>query len=497
MINLIRTKEHKWIFQKNISSKEIILQFLSIVENLKNRADNGQLLEGYKVSGLYSGRSEQGSENTMGVRRSEMKFYMFGYSLLSEGKNSFFLTPMAMEMVKDKSDQNVADMALLNLFSIQYPHPFSDTLNSFKIDAGRLIIKLLLDDRLEKKIYIDEFCYFIPFLESIDEKSYDELIDSILEFRQLDFFEKDKLFKTVAKFDEVFSNVFHECNYYFFRIFQEFGVFEIIGDPDYNGGHMHVFHHGKSTKRNDAYKSRAKYSGYVKLSGKIIDKAILLTEKYSCFEKPITLADDDVLSNDDFRRQLYFLNPMKYLATINEEKFGRNNDVSNVISNMVHMSKYGSRDGKSFEESLKEVFDLFKQTLKAEVISGSGDTDVLCAMKDCENDEIYKINVDGKTSSNSTSMLNQQRLTKHLKLHNSKYCIVVSPRFARGVKDDIEGSEIVAINAETLADYCINEFNESEDGFIDYEPMNEMINSNLGSNITDVVQEYIEEHFSI
>lgn len=82
-------------------------------------------------------------------------------------------------------------------------------------------------------------------------------------------------------------------------------------------------------------------------------------------------------------------------------------------------------------------------------------------------------------------------------MHNSKYCIVVSPRFARGVEDDIEGSKIVAINAETLGDYCINEFNESDDGFIDYEPMNEIVNSNLGSNITDVVQEYIEEHFSL
>lgn len=306
MINLIRTKEHKWIFQKNVSSKEIILQFLSIAESLNNKLDNKQLLKKYKVSGLYSGRSEQGSENTMGVRRSEMKFYMFGYSLLSEGKNSFYLTPMAMEMVKDKSDQNVAEMMLVNLFSIQYPHPFSKTPNCFKIDAGRLIIKLLLDDRLEKKIYIDEFCYFIPFLEGIDEKSYDELIDSILEFRKLDFFEKDKLFKKVAKFDDVFSNIFHECNYYFFRIFQKFGVFDIIGDSNYNDGHLHVFHHNKLTKRNDAYKSRAKYSGYVKLNEKLTEKAILLTNKYSCFEEPITLADDEVLSNDDFRRQLYF-----------------------------------------------------------------------------------------------------------------------------------------------------------------------------------------------
>lgn len=102
---------------------------------------------------------------------------------------------------------------------------------------------------------------------------------------------------------------------------------------------------------------------------------------------------------------------MKYLATIDEKKFGRNNDVSNVISNMVHLSKYGSRDGKSFEESLKKLFKLFKQTLHAELISGSGDTDILCAMKDYETDENYKINVDGKTSSYSTSMLNQQRLT--------------------------------------------------------------------------------------
>ena len=68
---------------------------------------------------------------------------------------------------------------------------------------------------------------------------------------------------------------------------------------------------------------------------------------------------------------------------------------------MVHNSKYGSRDGKTFERSLKPLFEIFRENRSVEIISGSGDTDLLCVM-DNEKDELYKVNVDAKTSRTST-----------------------------------------------------------------------------------------------
>lgn len=492
MIFLNRTKDHKWIFQKNIKSALIMQQFVSITNRMDNRAYKEVMLAELKRGGFYHGRSSSGSANTMGVRTSQMKFYMFGYSLPSYPKQSFFLSPMSASILKDRTVGNVGKMCLINLFSMQYPHPFSDTRPSFKIYFGRFIVKLLLDDRLKRKLYIDEACYFLPFIEKIDSVKYNELVESIIEFRKLSFKEKQSLFREVKDFDDVFSNVFHEFNYYFLRIFNEFHVLDTVGDEHHNDGKLHSFHHGNGeTFRNDAFASRAKYSGYFKITSELEDYAKKLTLNFSAFEKPKSEAD--YFSKEDFILDLYQTKPLAYLSAIDPSQ-KRNKDVSDVIFNMVHMARYGSRDGQDFEKSLKSLFELFKQAVNVEMISGAGDTDILCAMRD-EDDSLYKINVDGKTSANSTSTLNPARLMNHLKIHDSKYCVVVSPRFASGVSKDIEGSKIVAITAETLASYCINEYNLSKDGFIDFAMINEIIRRNLGANITHAVQEFVNHYY--
>ena len=495
MIELKRTKEHKWIFQKNISSSKLMIGFLHANNRLNNCASKTRLLDDLKATGMYKGRSSKGSSNTMGVRLSEFKFYMFAYSL-PESKNKLIPSPMATSIMRDESAENVAKMSLINLFSMQYPHPFSNTPSCFKINAGRLIIKLLTEPRLNNKIYIDEFCYFVPFIESINEKLYEELIDSIIEFRKMSFCQKDFLFKQVENYDDVFSNVFHEFNYYFFRMFRDFGVLRIIKDSEYNEGHLHSFNHGDcGTKRNDAYDSGKKESGYVILSSSLIPLAQKLLENYSIFEKPISPSDKDILSQEDYILGIYQTKPLKYLSTISEE-YKRSDEVSEIIDKMVHASKYGSRDGKELENALKDVFELFQQVENVSIISGSGDTDLLCALRD-DNDNFYNINVDGKTSGTSTSALNPIRLSKHLRIHDSKYCIVVSSRFAHGVSCDILGFPIVAITAQALANYCFSGYNASDNGFIDFTFFEELATRYMGQNITKVINEFVNSYYGL
>ena len=125
MIRLYRSKDHKWIFQKNISSANIMQQFIAITNRMDNKAYKEVMLSELRRSGFYRGRSSVGSSNTMGVRTSQMKFYMFGYSLPSSPKQSFFLSPMAASILKDRTSENMGKMCLVNLFSMQYPHPFT------------------------------------------------------------------------------------------------------------------------------------------------------------------------------------------------------------------------------------------------------------------------------------------------------------------------------------------------------------------------------------
>lgn len=96
------------------------------------------------------------------------------------------------------------------------------------------------------------------------------------------------------------------------------------------------------------------------------------------------------------------------------EKDDDNKYIIESIENMIYHSKYGTRDGKSFEYSLKPIFEMFRENRNVEIIGGSGDTDLLCIM-DNEYDDLYKVNVDAKTSKTSTVAIIVTRITNHIK----------------------------------------------------------------------------------
>ena len=217
-------------------------------------------------------------------------------------------------------------------------------------------------------------------------------------------------------------------------------------------------------------------------------------DEYKYYDKPLTQAD--CLSKEDWIRDLYEFEPLKYISIVMPNVDDDRSDVVDVIKDMVYQSKFGSRDGKTFENSLKPVFELFRENRNVEIISGSGDTDLLCVMEEAD-DSLYKINVDAKTSHHITQAINPIRITNHIKINNSKYCIIVSPRFSRGVKTDIKGFNIVTIEAETLANYCLKECLNSKDGLADFDSLNIHINSNLGTNITGAINQIIEKRYSM
>ncbi len=495
MINLNRAKDNKWILQKNISSDDLFDAFIYGMSIQDNQINNDLLRQSLKANHTYRGRSYDGASSTMGVRLSQACFYMFGYK--KDGK--FISSPMTDMCRRHTISRQKA--SLVNLFSMQFPSPYSNTSNNFHIFIGRLIIKLLLEEKLDKRLYIDECIYFLPFIESIDKERYLELVDSILEWRNKTFFEKNALFHAIPEYDEIFANCAHEMNYYFLRIFQQFGVIDIIGDQGHNDGQLFVFKHGSNSTRNDAYAPHQPYSGYIQLNSAIEADARRLIAHFSPFGKPIAL--EDSISKDEWIRDLYEFEPLKYINLVNSKQvtsgsvLGKDDEktFAEVIQAMVYHSKYGSRDGKSFEHALKPLFELFRENRSADIISGSGDTDLLCVM-DNMDDNLYKVNVDAKTSRTSIQQINSRRIMKHLEIHGAKYCIIVSPRFCRGVRDDILGTNIVTIKAESLANYCLKECSNSNDNQADYTTLDTIITKNLGQDISDSLDRITEERYA-
>ena len=491
MIELNRAKDNRIIIQKNINSKSQIDAFLEAINNLKNSTDAKLLLEELKSTDVYKGRSTKGSTSTMGVRLSQICFYMFGYrDSISE---AFVPSPLMEMMLRGHSDYR--SIALINLFSIQFPHPFSNTPSNFNLYFGRLLISLLLEEKLDKRLYIDEAVWFLPFIESIDEKSYQDLINSIIDFRKLNFYEKEALFKSITNYEEVFSNCMHEINYYLFNVFFDYGVFKIVGDREYNQGNLLSFRHGKGeTFRTDRYRPNQKYSGYITLDPLLHAKAKKLLKNHKYYDVPITQAEAS--SKIDWIRDLYEFNPLKYLGVIGiipEDK----TRISEIIHDVVYNSKFGGRDGKKFEKSLAELFENFREIVNVEIISGAGDTDILCNVENSYKKSFYKVNVDAKSTQKATPSLNASRLNKHIEKNGSDYCIVVSPKFMRGVKLDIEGNSIVTIEAESLANYCLKECLNAYDDLADYEALDLIIRENFGKDITYEVNNKIVSKYGI
>lgn len=490
MIELKRNKENKWIFQKNIQSTTLIESYLAVI-NTSNEFNKENIRESLRQHHGYRGRSENGSLSTMGVRFSQMCFYMFGYK-----KNNVFMpTQMTLNLLNENSDK--AKNMLINLFSIQYPHPYSKTNNNIRIYAGRLILKLLCEERIEKKLYIDEMIYFLPFLNKVNENIYNELIDSIVEYRTLSYEKKLELFKREDDWESLFANCAHEMSYYFARIFESFGVFEISPDPSHNDGKLFKFKHGtQSTYRSDAYTSRSEYSGFIRLKKSLLDDALNLLSTYSPFDIPTSLSDEFVFSKDDWISDLYEVEPLNYLRIV-LPAYNRQRDIIDTVSKMQYMSKYSSVDGKDFEKSLKPVFELFRENLNVEIISGAGDTDLLCVFEELrDNLPDYKVNIEAK-SRNSANNMNPIRINRHIETHNSKYCIIVAPRFSTGNDLDIKGLNMVSITADALGQYCSKECLSSHDGKADFDTLNRYIEENKGTNISRFVNKLVEDKYGI
>lgn len=494
MIRLTRSDEHRWTIDKNVNSPIILTEHA--INMAKSPSFNMADISRKTISNSRGG--VEGNLITAGVRLLQAKYYMFGYDVKDpmSGQKRFMPSPMTVNLMAGLTQHEQANNFLVNLFCIQYPNPANRTPACFQVYAGRLIIKLLLESRLGRRQYIDECIWFLPFIEQVSKASYEKLVCSILEYRNLPYAKKQRMFASVNDYEHLFANITHELNYYFLRLFRNMHVFVLNPDASHNEGKIFRFKHNDHTYRTDAYDSHKKISGYVTLSSDVMESAKKLTQAYSAFERPTNENDPDIYNRGYWLSNLYEIEPLDYLNCI-RQKVDYTSEITAIVSEMVRASKFGSRNGTEFERALKPFIQLFAETCDVEIISGPGNTDLLCSMEELPTGDIYKMNVDGKTRKSAVSDLNERRLTKHINKHGAKFCIVVAPRFARGVNNDIAASRIVTVNSEVLANYCYCECIRGGKEAADFSSLLEIISANLGTDITQKVQQLTISRYSL
>lgn len=475
----IRVEREKWILFRHTCKYEVLkmlaLKLKQNQANLSNSAliDVGRQLE---LINLYSSRNSiPNYYDTFQNKVKTLAFWMFGYKDKVDGVDKFIFSPLGNLFVKHIEDDEACKKIFLTMaYSMQYEHPNSDTPRSFSIYPFRLIFRLLCDARINKRLFDDEYTYLLPFIKTIDEQGYEELISKILEFRSLPIPEKRRLLEAD---EHTYVNSYYEWQFTE-KLFEQVGLFDIV---DLENVIAELYHpsnpgsHSKPTKRTVRQR-------YVKLCPELEEFLFKLLDSYSVFEKPVELNPESALREDAIK-EVYSFYPNELLNEI-----GEYDDVMSQIMELpARIEEYANNEENGdcylFEDVLTDAFNLFID-VEARKIGGAGKPDIECILLTLRE----KFDVEAKSTSNRLSGLYTNRLREHRQQINSKYTIVITPRYVPVVLRDISGEDIVIIKASTFKEYLYNNlvFNPRNMQFAEIDTI---VRSNLGKDISALVSD--------
>ena len=488
MINLIRDIKKRIIIQKNVKNKQIILEFL---KPCKEKIINKKKIIDHLVSNdLYNGRNTLPCENTMGVRYSEMCFYNLCYKDQAHKETVNNLTLTGLNLLEG-GDETLN--MFVNIFALQFPHPSSKTPNEFKVYFGRLLFTLLIDSRLEHKLYIDEMLYFLLFVREVNEDIYEELIDSILEFRKLSFEDRERLFLETNNCQKLYANCLHEIKYYFIQILEQFHIIELVPD-DKDDDKYFRFQHNETTWRNSYLNPRIKKTFYIKLTEKCDMYARKLLAEFSVFDEILTENSKEsyIYSRQDWLEGLYEVNLLKYYSVLGNE----NTTYSKLCHDINHFHNeaiQGSIDGVSFELATEQLLKHFDGTIKSDRIGGSGNPDIVF-VAECQGRTV-KIVFECK-SRNSINNMKVTRVSEHKRRVDADLAVVLAPFFSPSAECDLSYVDVIGLDSKVLGEYMMKFFDKTTNK-VPLEPLLQILEASTKENATNKLSRYIEAVYGL
>jgi len=347
-----------------------------------------------------------------------------------------------------------------------------------KLYPFRLIFKLLLDDRLEKKLYHFEMEAIIVFIQKIDILSYENLVSKILETRQLADVEK---FDILKRNEVSFVKIVYEWEYYVSKILKKSGV--IIVDEGMRV--VKLFH--EQTRKNSLSSPTARNAsnGCFKLNPELISYISNLLAEFRFDEIPISLNDPRSLT-DDSVKEIYSFYPKLLLIEIDEIIDEQQMKILELPKQIeLFSTNKNNETSHLFEKVLVDGFNQFYNVIAIHH-SGAGKTDIECLHQKVHTEE--KFTVEAKSTSNKLMQISSGRLKHHRNLVGAAYTIVVTPNFAPSVKYDIDGQDIVILKASTLSEFL---YQHLANGIreIDYNDVYEVVKGYMGKDISARISE--------
>jgi len=478
-----RIERKKWILYRHTSSFDLLT---AVAVNLKyfsktsiSRKDKLELLKKLRTLDYYKERNPELPLDSINHRINTLAYFMFGYKTEIDGQDRFLFSPLGNLFLRHIGNkETLSKIFFTMLWAVQFEHPHGGSDKSFNLYPFRLVFKLLIDKRLENKLYAFEMAYLVVFTETVSDEVYENLVERIINMRK---WSDSRIEKEFLKDVHPYVNATYEWDYYLSRLFKDAGVIDID-----KGEVICRLPHGKSTLRKLTRNS-------VSLSAHLVDYCKLLLRKYPFDQEPLQLDDAERLRLDVVK-EIYSFYPAELLKEIGEVSTERNKLRLELLRLPKLIEQYANNnegaEAYKFEDILVDGFNMFVN-VEAKRISGAGNTDIECIYFTRKK----KFAVDAKSTKNKLSGLNAGRLAAHRAKIGGAYTVVVTPRYVPAVLHDIKSTPIVIVRASTFSEYLYNCI-DNDVREIDYADFDEIITTNLGTDISRKISALTIEKFA-
>lgn len=485
------TTKDKWTIMMYMRDFDLMATYAYALRASNNLSTDNidDILAKMEADGVYHPRNG-GSTFTGTFKSIQIAWYMFGHYNKARKKDEekkLVFSPLGnllLDNLKDK--EKVSRIFLTMLYGNGFRQPFSQMDERFNIYGFRLIFKLLRDARLGGILYDDEVFYYVMFVKTITPTDYEQLVSDILAFRRKPSAEKYSIFK---QNERVIGLACHEWRYAT-GMLQSAGILKI-----HEGREVGDLTYGSVNKKTGRPNAVRKYNeNHVVLRSELIPLVDSLLASYPYHDKPYP--EDEVCQkfNSSIVVEMYSFYPPELL-----KELGMDTEDDKAIAAMLQIASdvnYYSREetstGAKFEYALTDAFNMFID-VDAERIGGAGNADIECVYYLPANGR-KKFDIEAKSTSRKLAQINSRRLKTHRVKIGSKYTMIVTPNYSIGVLKDIEGENSVIIKSATLANYFY-QYVLKHGRNISYSMLDEIVESNIGGDITDSVNAYVYSNF--
>ncbi|MDR2938592.1 MAG: restriction endonuclease [Prevotellaceae bacterium] len=464
----LRIDNKKWILYRHTSDFNLLCEVAQILKsyskNTITKVEKERLNLHLRELGIYNERNPELPLDAINHKINQLSYYMFGYQAKIDSIDRFMFSPLGNLLLKNLADKDkVSKIFLTMLWAVQYQHPHGGTDKEFQLYPFRLIYKLLLEKRLDNKLYAFEVSYAVVFTKEVTAEIYENLVAEILELRKLSNEQLTTLFQSDR---HAYVNSAYEWDYYVSTLFQSAGVLDKI-----NGELICKLQHGNTNTFRKITRN------CVSIPSNLKDFANQMLAQYPFLEKPLLLSDKERLKIDVVKEVFSFY-PDTLLAEIDEQ----NTEVSKYLELPKLIEQYANNPENEtaylFEDVLVDGFNMF-YNIDAKGIGGAGHTDIECLYLTKHK----KFAVESKSTANKLLGISVGRLREHREEIGGEYTIVVTPRYVPAAKRDIAGTPNVIILASTFAEYLYNCI-DNDVREIDYADFHNIIIDNLGKDIS-------------